>query len=36
MEFYENRAKRPFYLFIWMGKLLVRWYRINQTRRGAF
>ncbi|MCE6963848.1 DUF1127 domain-containing protein [Enterobacter sp. MW07] len=33
MEFYENRAKRPFYLFIWMGKLLVRWYRINQTRR---
>lgn len=33
MEFHENRAKRPFAIFIWMGKVLVRWYRINRTRR---
>lgn len=33
MEFYENRAKRPFAIFIWMGKALARWYRINRTRR---
>lgn len=33
MEFHENRAKRPFAIFIWMGKALVRWYRINRTCR---
>lgn len=33
MEFYENRAKRPLFLFIWMGKLIARWYRINRTRK---
>ena len=33
MEFHENRAKRPFTIFIWMGKALARWYRINRTRR---
>lgn len=32
MEFYENRAKRPFAVFIWTGKILARWYRINRTR----
>jgi len=29
MEFNENRARRPFALFIWVMK----WYRINRTRR---
>ena len=33
MEFYENRAKRPFAVFIWMGKALKKWYRNNRTRR---
>ncbi len=33
MEFYENRAKRPFAIFIWTGKAIARWYRINRTRR---
>ncbi len=33
MEFYENRAKRPFAVFIWMGRAVKRSYRINRTRR---
>ncbi|MFO3904303.1 DUF1127 domain-containing protein [Enterobacter hormaechei] len=33
MEFYENRAKRPFAVFIWMGRAVKKWYRINRTRR---
>ncbi|HBW40301.1 MAG TPA: DUF1127 domain-containing protein [Leclercia adecarboxylata] len=33
MEFYENRAKRPFAVFIWMGRAVKRWYCINRTRR---
>ena len=33
MEFYENRARRPFAIFIWTGKMIARWYRINRTRR---
>ncbi|HCT7896979.1 TPA: DUF1127 domain-containing protein [Enterobacter cloacae] len=30
MEFYENRSKRPFIVFVWIGN---NWYRINRTRR---
>ena len=33
MEFYENRSKRPFIVFLWIGKTICRWYRINRTRR---
>ncbi|MCT9844868.1 DUF1127 domain-containing protein [Leclercia adecarboxylata ATCC 23216 = NBRC 102595] len=33
MEFYENRAKRPFAVFIWIGRAMKKWYRINRTRR---
>lgn len=33
MEFNENRARRPFTIFIWTGKIFARWYRINRTRR---
>ncbi|MDY0921269.1 DUF1127 domain-containing protein [Leclercia sp. CFBP8987] len=33
MEFYENRAKRPFAVFIWIGRAVKKWYRINRTRR---
>ncbi|WP_236346622.1 DUF1127 domain-containing protein [Enterobacter cancerogenus] len=33
MEFFENRSKRPFILFIWIGKTLCNWYHINRTRR---
>jgi len=33
MEFYENRAKRPFAMFIWIGRAVKKWYRINRTRR---
>ena len=30
MEFYENRSKRPFVVFVWIAKTLRNWYR---TRR---
>ena len=33
MEFYENRSKRPFIAFVWIGKTLRNWYRIHRTRR---
>jgi uncharacterized protein YjiS (DUF1127 family) len=33
MEFYENRSKRPFVVFVWIGKTICNWYRINRTRR---
>ncbi|MBE3512324.1 DUF1127 domain-containing protein [Enterobacter cloacae complex sp. I2] len=33
MEFYENRLKRPFVVFVWIGKAIRNWYRINRTRR---
>ncbi|MDC7314268.1 DUF1127 domain-containing protein [Enterobacter ludwigii] len=33
MEFYENRSKRPFVVFVWIGKTLRNWYRIHRTRR---
>ncbi|MBE3329848.1 MULTISPECIES: DUF1127 domain-containing protein [Enterobacter] len=33
MEFYENRSKRPFIVFVWIVKTLRNWYRINRTRR---
>lgn len=33
MEFYENRSKRPFIVFVWIGKTLRNWYRIHRTRR---
>ena len=33
MEFYENRSKRPFIAFIWIGKTIKHWYRVNRTRR---
>ena len=33
MEFYENRAKRPFIAFVWIGKTVKQWYRVNRTRR---
>ncbi|MCU6665625.1 MAG: DUF1127 domain-containing protein [Silvania sp.] len=33
MEFNENRARRPFALFIWTGRAVKKWYRINRTRR---
>ena len=33
MEFYENRSKRPFVAFVWIGKTICNWYRINRTRR---
>ncbi|MCX5575096.1 DUF1127 domain-containing protein [Enterobacter sp. E-TC7] len=33
MEFYENRSKRPFVVFVWIGKTIRSWYRINRTRR---
>jgi uncharacterized protein YjiS (DUF1127 family) len=32
MEFYENRSKRPFIVFVWIAKRC-NWYRINRTRR---
>ena len=35
MEFYENRSKRPFIVFVWIAKTLRNWYRINRTRRIA-
>jgi hypothetical protein len=28
MEFYENRSKRPFIVFVWIAKRC-NWYRIN-------
>jgi len=33
MEFYENRAKRSFIAFVWIGKTVKQWYRVNRTRR---
>lgn len=33
MEFFENRSKRPFIVFVWIAKTLRNWYRINRTRR---
>lgn len=33
MEFYENRSKRPFIVFVWIGKTLRNVYRIHRTRR---
>ncbi|HCM9244639.1 TPA: DUF1127 domain-containing protein [Enterobacter bugandensis] len=33
MEFYENHSKRPFVVFVWIGKTIRNWYRINRTRR---
>jgi len=33
MEFYENRSKHPFVVFVWIGKTIRNWYRINRTRR---
>ncbi|MBZ0057760.1 MULTISPECIES: DUF1127 domain-containing protein [Leclercia] len=33
MEFNENRARRPFAIFILTGRIFARWYRINRTRR---
>ena len=33
MEFNENRSKRPFIVFVWIGKTLRNWYRIHRTRR---
>ena len=33
MEFYENRSKRPFVVFVWIATTLRSWYRINRTRR---
>ncbi|QCE25376.1 DUF1127 domain-containing protein [Enterobacter bugandensis] len=33
MEFYENRSKRSFVVFVWIGKTIRNWYRINRTRR---
>ncbi|ELQ3995160.1 DUF1127 domain-containing protein [Enterobacter bugandensis] len=33
MEFNENRSKRPFVVFVWIGKTIRNWYRINRTRR---
>ncbi|WP_368543533.1 DUF1127 domain-containing protein [Enterobacter soli] len=33
MEFHENRSKRPFIVFVWIGKTVQQWYRINRTRR---
>jgi uncharacterized protein YjiS (DUF1127 family) len=33
MEFYENRAKRPFIAFVWICKTVKQWYRVNRTRR---
>lgn len=33
MEFYENRSKRPFVVFVWIDKTICNWYRINRTRR---
>ena len=26
MEFYENRSKRPFIVFVWIAKTLRNWY----------
>ncbi|MFZ3620393.1 DUF1127 domain-containing protein [Leclercia barmai] len=33
MEFNENRARRPFAIFILTGRIFARWYRINRTRK---
>ena len=33
MEFYENRSKRPFVVFVWIWKTVRQWYLINRTRR---
>lgn len=33
MEFFENRSKRSFVAFVWIGKTICSWYRINRTRR---
>ena len=33
MEFYENRSKRPFIVFVWIAKTARNWYRINRPRR---
>ncbi|MEH0886507.1 DUF1127 domain-containing protein [Enterobacter sp. UNJFSC 003] len=33
MEFYAHRSKRPFIAFVWIGKTICNWYRINRTRR---
>ena len=33
MEFYENRSKRTFVVFVWIGKTIRNLYRINRTRR---
>ena len=32
MEFYENRSKRPYIVFVWIAKTTRNWYRINPTR----
>lgn len=33
MEFNENRAKRPFVVFIWLWEAIKSGYRIHRTRR---
>ena len=33
MEFYENRSKRRYIVFVWIAKTTRNWYRINRTRR---
>ncbi len=33
MEFYENRAKKPFYVFVQIGRWLQHEWKIYQTRR---
>ena len=33
MEFYENRSKRRFIVFVWIAKTRRSWYRINRTLR---
>ena len=33
MEFYENRAKRPFFVFVLIWRAWKKWYALRQTRR---
>ena len=33
MEFYENRAKRPFFVFVLIGRRLKQEWRVYQARR---
>ena len=33
MEFYENRAKRPFFVFVLIWRAWKKWYVLCQTRR---